>query len=289
MEANSRLDDHVLSVANVDRCLSLIELLAGYPAGIGLSSLAEQLKLPLSDVHRLLGALIARGYVRQDPTSHLYQFTLRFAAMGFRFLDAYHLPDAAQGVLDALARDTGDYCRLALVQDGNLTWVARAQGATQALRYDPPMGRPVALHTTASGKAWLASLAEEDALRIVLAQGFPVPRNMQNQVFGRHLIRTIDAVRQQLAITRSRGHGVAVEEGEPGIAAMAVVFRDTGRPGAAVIGTVSVAGPAQRLDPARYAGIAVRLHRAGASLAEIWPVRRRQAENPATPGKMVAV
>ena len=156
-----------MSVANVDRCLSLIELLAGYPAGIGLSSLAEQLKLPLSDVHRLLGALIARGYVRQDPASHLYQFTLRFAAMGFRFLDAYHLPDAAQGVLDALARDTGDYCRLALVQDGNLTWVARAQGATQALRYDPPMGRPVALHTTASGKAWLASLAEEDALRIV--------------------------------------------------------------------------------------------------------------------------
>jgi len=278
-----------LSVANVDRCLSLIELLAGHPAGIGLSSLAERLDLPLSGVHRLLGALIARGYVRQDPDSHLYEFTLRFAALGFRFLDAYHLPDAAQGVLDALARDTGDYCRLALVQDGNLTWVARAQGATQALRYDPPMGRPVVLHATASGKAWLASLAEEDALRIVYGQGFPVPRDMQNRVFGRNLVRTVDALRQQLAIARSRGHAVAVEESEPGIVAMAVVFRDTDRPGGAVIGTVSVAGPVQRLDPARYAGIAVRLHRAGASLAGIWALRRRQTDNQAVPGKMAAV
>jgi DNA-binding IclR family transcriptional regulator len=92
------MDIHFLFVANVDRCLSLIELLAGTPAGIGLSSLAEQLKLSLSDVHRLLGTPIARGYVRQDPDSHFYRFTLRFAAMGFRFLDAYQLPDAAHGI-----------------------------------------------------------------------------------------------------------------------------------------------------------------------------------------------
>jgi DNA-binding IclR family transcriptional regulator len=266
-----------VSVANVDRCLNLIEILADNPPGIGLSSLADQLAMPLSAVHRLLGALIERGYVRQDPATHLYEFTLRFAAMGFRFLDSYPLPDAAQSVLAALARDTGDYCRLALVQDTALTWVARAQGATEALRYDPPMGRPVALHATAAGKAWLATLPEEEALRIVFAQGFPVPRGMADRVFGRNVLRTVEALRQQLAVTRSRGHAVAVEEAEPGVAAMAVVFRSPARPDGAVVGTVSLAGPIQRVAPPRYAELAIRLHRAGAALAEIWALRRRQA------------
>jgi hypothetical protein len=50
-----------VSVANVDRCLNLIEILADNPPGIGLSSLADQLAMPLSAVHRLLGALIAKA------------------------------------------------------------------------------------------------------------------------------------------------------------------------------------------------------------------------------------
>ena len=73
--------------------------------------------------------------------------------------------------------------------------------------------------------------------------------------------------------------------GEPGIAALAVVSHTTGRPDGVVIGTVSVAGPMQRLTPARYPEIAVRLHRAGSSLAHIWPLRQHQTAGQTAPAK----
>src|SRR5260221_14480559 len=135
-----------MSVAAVDRTLDLLEAMAQCPGGISLGALAERLGMPKSAVHRLLGTLTERGYVRQDAGSLDYRLSLRLAELGFRLLDGLGLPDLAMPVLERLAERTGEYCRLALLEGDGLTWVARAQGATQGLRYDPDMGAEVALH-----------------------------------------------------------------------------------------------------------------------------------------------
>src|ERR1700752_3732437 len=127
----------------VDRCLSLIEALAEAPANVSLGPLAEQLDLPKSATHRLLQSLAERGYVLQDPASQDYGLSLKVALLGFRYLDAHRLSDAAQDALVRLAHASGEYCRMALVEGEGLIWIARAQGATQGLRYDPAMSRDV--------------------------------------------------------------------------------------------------------------------------------------------------
>jgi DNA-binding IclR family transcriptional regulator len=65
---------------------------------------------------------------------------------------------------------------------------------------------------------------------------------------------------------------VAEEEGEPGTAALAAVIRRRG-PDAAVVGTVSIAGPMARITPERYEGLARRVRAAAEELALLWPVR----------------
>lgn len=265
-----------MTIANVDRCLSVIEVLASTPEGIPLTVLAEQLDLHKSAAHRLLQALTQRGFVRQDPESQSYSLSLKVPSLGFRFLDAQRLPDVAQEALDALARDTGEYCRLAIAEGERLFWVARAQGATQGLRYDPPMGGEVVLHATATGKAWLATLPEQEALRIVCARGFTTPPG-----FGGRVVRSVDELRRELEATRTRGYAIAVEEGEPGTAAMAATFRASERADAPVAGTVSVAGPRARMDDARIANLAPRLADAARAITHLWPLRQRQSARPA--------
>ena len=170
------------------------------------------------------------------------------ATLGFRLLDARHLPDAGQRVLDRLAAETGEYCRLALVENGRLCWVAYAQGATQGLRYDPPMSGEIMLHATATGKAWLSTLPEVEAFRLVYAQGFPVPAGVREDSLGSNVIRSIDALRAELAATRERGYALAEHEAEAGTVALAVTFRARADADAPTLGTISVAGPSVRFE-----------------------------------------
>lgn len=259
-------------ITNVDRALGLIETLSESPEGVSLGGLAERLDLPKSAAHRLLQTLADRGYVHQDPASQDYFLSLKVALLGFRYLDRRRLPDVAQDVLDRLARDTGEYCRIAVVEAEGLVWVARAQGATQGLRYDPPMGRDVVLHATATGKAWLATKPEQEALRIVFARGFDTPPG-----FGERAVKTVDELRRHLNETRTRGYAVAIEEGEPGTVAIAAIFRAYEGPDAPVAGTVSIAGPRVRLGDARIAELVPLLFRATAEISQLWPLRARQS------------
>lgn len=252
------------------RCLDIVELLADAPDGIALSAISLKLGVPKSATHRFLTLLGARGFVRQDAVTQHYRLTLKLTALGARFLAGTHLTDAAQPVLDALAARSGELARLAVVEGPGMTWVAKAQGALSGLRYDPDAGRDVLLHATATGKAWLASLPEEAALALVARRGLPPAAGL-----GPRVVRTLGHFRRELRETRRRGYGEAVDEGAPGVAAVAAAVRGQPGPDAPVVATVSIAGPLARMDAARRAELGKQVISAASELAEVWPVRVR--------------
>ena len=252
------------------RCLDVLELLAEAPDGLALSMVGTRLSIPKSATHRFLALLAERGYVRQDPRSQRYMLTYRLPALAFRFIAATGVTDVAQPVLDALAARTGELARLAVVDGETLTWVAKAQGAARGLRYDDQAGREVILHATASGKVWLASLPEASALAIVERAG-----RLGREAFGPRAVTTMAALRRELRETRARGWGEAIEEGEPGVVAVAAAVRSHLGEGAPVAATVSIAGPLARLDAARRAALARDAIAAAAELTELWPARER--------------
>ncbi len=264
-----------MTVNAVDRCLALLEALADAAEGLPLGVLAERIAMPKSATHRLLATLLARGWVTQDPASQNYGLSLRLPEIAFRNLDRRHLPDVAQTVLDRLAAATGEYCRLALVENGDLVWVARAQGATQGLRYDPAMGREIVLHATATGKAWLATLSDDDALRVALARGLG-----RAVAAGPNAVTTAEDLLRHLKEGRRQGYALAIEEGELGAVALAMAFRAAPDADAPVVGTLSVAGPLLRMGEARRAEIRAALAAAVAEMEALWALRRRQMNNP---------
>ncbi|MDH5286671.1 MAG: IclR family transcriptional regulator [Betaproteobacteria bacterium] len=265
-----------------ERCLSIIELLAGEAGELPLGGIAERLELPKSGAHRLLATLTELGWVEQDPDTGFYRLTMRLAILGQRYYVATGIPDICQPLLDRLAQETREFIRLAVVDGDSLVWVAQAQGATAGLMYQPSLAtNTVPLHATASGKAWLATLEPERAVHNVLKQG----NFTRADAYGPNAVRSMDGLLREIAATGARGYGLAVNEAEPGVTAVAAVIRSGS--GGAASGTVSVAGPSVRLTDERVLELAPLVCRSAAEISELWPLRTRGAELPRA-GRVVA-
>lgn len=260
------------SALSANRVLAILEMLVTMSDGVPLSRVAQELDLPLSATHRLLGVLVDRNYARQDPATEQYEPTLAVAALGIRLLANTHLSDVYQPILEELAEATGELVRLAVLDGEKLTWIARAQGAKSAIRYDPLGGHDVPLYATAMGKAWLATLPEATALRIATAAGFAGGVG-PNAMAGPNAVASAGELAAHLREARERGYGLVNEEAEPGIAAIAMVVRDGADPQGAPVACVAVAGPSFRLSQERLVGFVPKLREAVDRLSALWPLR----------------
>jgi DNA-binding IclR family transcriptional regulator len=244
----------------LDRGLSLLEHLAAHPGGLPLALMASELDIPLSACHRLLGDLQQRGYVRQARKQGDYVLTTKVVSMGLGYLSNAGIVDIAEPLLERLAQKSGELVRLSIVDEDRLTWIAKAQGMRQGLRYDPDMGMDARLSCTASGHAWLLTLSDERALDLVTRQGFGSPAD-----YGPKAPTTVKALLGFLHAARVRGYAMIDEVFAPGMSAIAApVLRRKD-----AIGVISIAGPRIRLTPARMHELAPALLAAAAERGPI--------------------
>ena len=248
-----------MSVA-LDRGLSIIEQLAAHPDGLPLAFLATELDIPLSACHRLLGDLQRRAYVRQARAHGDYVLTNKVVSLGLGYLSGAGIVDIAEPLLERLANESGELVRLSIVDDGRLTWVAKAQGVRKGLRYDPDMGMEARLSCTASGHAWLLTMSDERAMALVSSQGFGQPND-----YGPKAPTTVKALLGFLHAARVRGYAMIEEVFAPGMSALAApVFRQK-----EAIGVISIAGPLSRLPKDRMHALAPALLAVAAELGPI--------------------
>lgn len=247
----------------IERTFNILEALAREPGGVNLQTLADSLQIPKSGAHRMLAEMIRLGYVRQDGSGNRYQLTSRLIAQSFRYLSASGV-DIVQPILDRLAKATGELVRLGVVENGQQTWIAKAQGARSGLRYDPEMGAEVPLFYTASGHAMLACMSDAEALALVERQG-PVDYAQ----CGPKAPSSSAELLERLNLARQHGYAWVVESSALGTSALAAAVRHP-RDGR-LLGVVSVAGPTARLPEERLHELAPLLLDAVAELAEASP------------------
>jgi DNA-binding IclR family transcriptional regulator len=169
--------------------------------------------------------------------------TIKLVSLGLSFLSGSGVVDISQPVLESLAQESGELVRLAVRDGDELVFVAKAQGATRGLRYDPDMGLSVPLSCSAAGHALLATMSDDEALALVARQGYASPAD-----HGPRAPTTDRALLAYLRATRKRGFSLIVEVFAPGMTAMSAPVRQ--RDGH-VIGVVTIAGPLVRLTEDR--------------------------------------
>lgn len=249
-------------MSNIERTMETLDLLANAADGVRVTDLADSLAVNRAIPHRILAELVELGYVVQDPRTERYRATFKLGSLGLRQLETAGTPRWAQDEIDGLAASTRELVRLAVVSDSRLYWVAKAQGADQSLIYDGASGAEVVLHATASGKAWLSTLPEDEAAQV-----------LENRGLGAQTSRTatnLSLVLSEIVKARDTGYAVTHEEMEAGVSAIATPVVPPEAVDGRAVGTVSIAGPAARLDPDVLVSFAPALRQVAAQLGDRW-------------------
>ena len=256
-------------VQSVDRALDLLEALAAAGRPLGVSELGTATDLPEGTVHRLLRALVLRGYVRQDAAR---KYALGASVLRLRDAGRRTLAGQASPYLSRLVELSGETANLALLEGDLVVYVAQVPSA-RALRMFAEVGRQVHPHSTAVGKVLLADRPDHEVRALVGRIG--LPRRTAAT------ITDVDAFVAELHRVREQGWGVDDGEEELGVRCLAVPVRD----GAGVHAAVSVSGPAERLLPDALAPLAARMQTVADELAGVMssaPAEPSAARRPAS-------
>jgi IclR family acetate operon transcriptional repressor len=206
----------------VAKSFRVLEAVATARGPVRLSTLAVDLDLQKSTVHRVLSELIDLGYVEQESSSGLYRATLRSWEIGSAVIADLPIKQIASSALHDLHRETGETASL-IVRSGDDALYLDKIISPRPIRFTTRVGSRVPLPLPAGGKAILAMSADGDD--VVRRTGSRDDLGVPYDVDG--VLRSIGKARRA-GYTISTGWGITsiaaaiVDRGDLPVAALAV-------------------------------------------------------------------
>lgn len=208
--------------------------------GATLTDLAEALELAKSTVHNHLATLTDEGLlVKQNQEYHVGLQFLEFGEYARNRRDLY---TPAQAQAYRLAEVTNEEVNFSVTENGFMYPIEYVMGDTdpQDLTLGSKflkVGNRFPMHCSASGKAVLAELPEEEVERIVDERGLPAATE--------NTITEPEELFTELEGIRDRGYATNDEELQTGFRSIAAPVK---LPDRTVIGGLAIGGPAYRID-----------------------------------------
>jgi DNA-binding IclR family transcriptional regulator len=220
------------------RALDILECFAEEGASLSLAEISRRVELTAPTTHRLVKALVSRGFVVADANR---RYGLGPAVMRLASVVMHRADDLIAVATPSLARLrelTGEtvslHCRL-----GDERVCVAELISPEPIRMESGIGRIYPLYAGAAGKTMLAWLP--GALESVRARLAPL---------GPGTITDPGALDAELERIRKRGYAVSEAEVVAGAASLAVpIFGSSG----SVIAAINVAGPATRWNRSKIA------------------------------------
>ncbi len=106
--------------------LDVLERIVADDDPVGVSSLARELGLPKSNVHRTLTSLREAGYLGFDPDSRRYYPSLKLTQMGSRIAARFPFRTAVYPVLEGLVEQTGESAHFVYLDGTSVIFIANA-------------------------------------------------------------------------------------------------------------------------------------------------------------------
>lgn len=216
-------------VAAVDRAIAILRAVGAAEGPATLAALAAATGFHKSTILRLAASLEAGGMLLREPDGR-FRLGPALLDLGTRFQDGAASADLLMPAMRALALLSGESVAFYVPAGPARVCLYRVE-SPQALRYTVHVGAALPLDRGSGGRVLAAHLGAGDALH---------------------------------ATVRARGFYHADGERDPQVAGVSVPVL---RAGGAIVGALTIAGPRQRLTPARVAEILPALREAGATLS----------------------
>jgi DNA-binding IclR family transcriptional regulator len=221
----------VSRVQSIERAFAVLGALSDGPLGV--TEVADRVRLPKSTVARLLSALGAEGAVEQVPTDTRYRLGPRVVALAAGVVPTHSLTTVAHPDLVGLAAAVGEAAGLSVPDGWGVHYVDQVSVAHEVQVRDWT-GSRAPMHAVSSGQVFLAHLPPATLERFL-------QRTLER--FTEHTLTDEAALRDRLRAVQLDGYAWVREEFAAGINSVAAGIAG---PGGALAAAAHVHGPSYR-------------------------------------------
>ena len=226
---------------------------------LGLTELADLVDLSPSTVHRIVKALVVRGYLEQDKSTERYSLGHSTFILGQAGRRRFSL-DQALPVLERFGEETGESINMGLL-DGESVVVTLRVASPQPLRFEQPVGSRIPVHCSSMGKSLLAFEAPNG------------PESLDQLSFEKiteNSIGSVEELQAEIEEVRAKGYSTDNEESILGVSCLGAPILDaTGRAAAAI----AVQAPTARITPDRWLYLSERIREVAAEVASLMQLK----------------
>jgi IclR family acetate operon transcriptional repressor len=222
------------------RGLRVLEAMADRDQPVGVGELSRHVDLPKSTVQRLLRTLQQEGWAEtsNEPITR-WQMSPRLLAIARRGAPSRSLREVALPHLSALGARSGETIHLSVPDGSDRLVLIERVDSIHPVRTFNPIGASTAYHTSASGKAMMALLPDDEVQAML---GRPLEKVMPNT------LTDAKQLLHQVLEARERGYAVNVSENRAHVCAIGSAVAD---PSGSPVAAVAISMPDIRFDPAR--------------------------------------
>lgn len=236
--------------STVEKVLDVLLLFSESRPELTADRICELIDAPRSTTYRYIRTLRDKEFLEKTPSGG-FCLGPRLLQLGRIARSKLDISNMALSVMEEIAKQTRETVLLTRLFGINAVCVERVEGP-QSVRISFDLGQVQPLHGGASSKILLAYVDENEWDRYLK---LPLER------FTEHTVTDPEALKEQLRRVRKQGYCVSDSEVDLGARAVSVPITDgRGR----VVGALSTAGPAFRMDDATV-GHHVELLRSGAA------------------------
>ncbi|MBV9656292.1 MAG: helix-turn-helix domain-containing protein [Acetobacteraceae bacterium] len=222
-------------VQALTRALAILDAVAAQQDGATLTEIVRATRLAPSTAHRLLTTLQQDRFVQFQGDGARWLVGVQAFVVGSAFLRARDVGRSARPYLRRLMEESGETANLAILDDDMAVYMGQVESRQPMRAICKPGGR-VFLHSSALGKAMLATMPEAEIGRILSVKGM-TKLTARTTSSAARLTAELDTV-------RSQGFAVDDEEYTPGVRCVAAAVADeNGGP----LCALSVSGPTLRV------------------------------------------
>lgn len=193
------------NVPNLDRALSIFDMLRENPAGLNMTEISRQLGISMNSVYRITMTLVERGYLDRDDKTKLFRISGKLLSLGSVSISEANLSEIAIDVMRELRDVTKETVLLGTLLPSKDKGIAIEQvPGLHPFKFLMDVGTEQILHVGSPGKCLLGFLPEAEREKIIA--------RLTLTRFTKNTITSKERLREELAEARLKGY--ALDRGE---------------------------------------------------------------------------
>jgi len=243
-------------IGSLQRAFDILDLFDHQTIELGITEIANALDLHKSTASGLVYTLEANNYLEQNLHNRKYRLGLKLVERSSIVLGRLEIRQVAAPYLNHLRDWSQESVNLAIRDWNEVIYIERIL-SNQNLVFRNEIGKRAYVHTAALGKAMIAQLPTDEAREILESYEF--------RAMTEYSLMTVDAVMDDLELTRERGFALDDQENElGGRCVSAPIFNHLG----VAFAAVSISVPLPRIPPERIDYFGAKVKEVAAEISE---------------------